>query len=52
MLKCKKCTKPEDRPISYKLDKCDVCGVVTGVAEVEYRPQSVDDIFQCFKKEA
>jgi translation initiation factor 2 beta subunit (eIF-2beta)/eIF-5 len=49
MFKCPKCIKPDEKPIRYFLNECDSCGATTGVAEVEYRPQVIDDLFKAFK---
>jgi ribosomal protein L37AE/L43A len=42
---CPKCVKKDERPIRYALGRCDVCGTYMGVAEVEYLPQVVEDLF-------
>jgi rRNA maturation endonuclease Nob1 len=35
----------EYRPIKYGLGRCEICGTYTGVAEVEYRPEVIDELF-------
>lgn len=53
-LLCHTCNKKlkDYRPIRYGLGKCDKCGVTTGVAEVRYHPQVVEDIFGMINKKA
>lgn len=48
-LNCKK--KDEVERIYHFWDICDRCGKKGAVAEIEFRPQVIDDIFQAFKNE-
>ena len=47
---CHSCGEKEKdyHPIKYGLGKCEKCGNYTGVAEVEWRPEIVNDIDSLF----
>lgn len=51
---CAECAEKhkELRPVKYALGKCDKCGTYIGVAEMEYIPQSVDDLFGNLNKKS
>jgi ribosomal protein L37AE/L43A len=42
---CPQCKKPDEKEIRYSLGQCERCKKHGAVADIEYLPQVVEDLF-------